>query len=361
MSTADSALPRGLTITGLASTKWQSPGNRRKPLDQIQHAHDDWYANTVRLQVGVPLLRGKSNATPAWKGGGPVADLRHYLATAGNGVTGTLNGNHHNAAFLAYLDEAVQLAQGLGMTVVICAQHENLDRTVMPEGGDIAFWKIIHDHYGADVVCDLFNEPRPGTVYADEWGGWRRGGTGSDGVTYTGFQSLVSRLRSYGMTCHFWVEGVQFSNNLTGVNGSAGNHLITDPLDRIVYSIHHPRGPHTRQNWDEQFGYLKALGIPFVVGEWTNWAGAKAECWKRAGNDVPRFLAYVKSLGVCGLIAWALIPGVLIVDNHTWAPTQILANYACDGSVEGQGAGELIRDVFAAWAQLPAGQSSSAA
>jgi hypothetical protein len=100
MSTAasDSALPRGLTITGLASAKWQSPGNRRKPLDQIQHAHDDWHANTVRLQVGVPLLRGKSKATSAWKGGGPVPDLQNYLAAAGNGMTGTLNGNRHNAA-----------------------------------------------------------------------------------------------------------------------------------------------------------------------------------------------------------------------------------------------------------------------
>ena len=78
----ETALPpgpvaRGITITGLASVRWRSGAD--SPLAQIQHAHDDWFANTVRLQVGVPLLRGKSNATASWRGGGPVAALRSYL------------------------------------------------------------------------------------------------------------------------------------------------------------------------------------------------------------------------------------------------------------------------------------------
>jgi len=350
---AQNSVPRGLTITGLATMEWQSGQGR--PLEQIQHAHDDWHANTVRFQVGVPLLRGKTKATSSWHGGGPVPELLAYLAVPGNGMTGALNGNRYNVAFLAYLDQAVKLAQDLGMTVVICAQHETTDRTVMPEGNDIAFWKIIHDHYGADVVCDLFNEPVPDVIYADEWAGWQHGGQGSDGVTYTGLQALVRDLRAYGMTQTFWVEGVHFSNTLAGVNGSEGNHLIQDPLNKIVYSIHHPRGAHTRANWDTQFGYLKAQGIPFVVGEWTNWAAKKpGECWGDAAAAVPRFLSYVTSLGV-GMTAWALLPNVLVADQDTWAPTQILSTYTCDGSVQGQGAGELIRNQFAAWAGLPPG------
>ena len=318
---------RGITVTGLASVKWRSGADR--PLDQIQHAHDDWFANTVRLQVGVPLLRGKSNATASWQGGGPVASLRDYLAVPGNGMTATLNGNRYNADFLAYLDTAVSTARGLGLTVVICAQHENLDNTCMPEGNDIAFWKIIHDHYGPDVICDLFNEPRPGQVYARPWVGWRGGGTGSDGVSYTGFQSLVTQLRGHGLTQTFWIEGCGNSCTLGGVR----THQLTDPLDSIVYSIHHPTGPHSVQNWNQQFGYLVGLGIPVVVGEWTNYDKNNPECWGRAAvTDVPAFLSYLTSLGVCGLVVWSLRAGVLVVDQDSWQPTQMGDGYDCDGS-----------------------------
>ena len=348
---------RGITITGLASVRWRSGAD--SPLAQIQHAHDDWFANTVRLQVGVPLLRGKSNATASWRGGGPVAALRSYLATPANGMTGTLNGNRYNTDFLAYLDQAVDLAQQLGLSVVICAQHENLDYTAMPEGNDIAFWKIIHDHYGPDVICDLFNEPTPAALYANAWAGWHSGGAGSDGVRYTGFQSLVNQLRTYGLSNTFWVEGCGHSGTLAGINGTAGNHQLTDPDNNLVYSMHHPQGPHTPANWDQQFGYLVGLGIPVVVGEWTNYAKKNAECWPNASTDVPAFLDYLTSLGVCGLVVWSLRPGVLVVDHTTWQPTQILASYKCDGSVSGQGAGQLIQDQFQQWAQPGPGTAAA--
>ncbi len=346
-----SLVPRGVTVTGLASVHWRTgDGN---PLGQIQHAHDDWYANTVRLQVGVPLLRGKSNATPSWHGGGPVAALTEYLDTAGNGMTADLNGCHYNADFLGYLDQAVGLAQQLGLTVVLCAQHEGLDNTAMPEGNDIAFWKILHDHYGSDVICDLFNEPEPGAVYSDAWLGWQGGGPGSDGVNYTGFETVVSELRRYGLQGTFWVEGIAHSGTLQGIAGDAGNFQLSDPLDNLVYAIHHPQGARTPANWATQFGYLAGLGIPVVVGEWTNWATKNAECWPDAASTVPAFLSYISELGGCGLIVWALLPRVLVVDQKEWAPTQILASYKCDGSVSGQGAGQLIQAQFAAWAGQP--------
>lgn len=347
---------RGITITGLASVKWRSGAGN--PLEQIRHAHDDWFANTVRLQVGVPLLRGKTNATASWRGRGPVQALRSYLAAPGNGMTGTLNGNHYNADYLAYLDQAVELAQQLGLTVVICAQHENLDNTAMPEGNDIAFWKIIHDHYPSSVVCDLFNEPTPDLLYAHQWVGWHNGGAGSDGVTYTGFQSLVTQLRHYGLTNAFWVEGCGHSCTLAGINGADGNHQLTDPLNKIVYSIHHPQGKRSTANWDEQFGYLVGLGIPVVVGEWTNYASTNPECWDNASIRVPQFLDYLTSLGVCGLVVWSLNSGVLVVDQKSWQPTQILSSYKCDGSVKGQGAGQLIQERFGEWAQAQPGTAA---
>ncbi len=349
------AVPRGVTVTGLASVHWRTgDGN---PLGQIQHAHDDWHANTVRLQVGVPLLRGKTNAAPSWHGGGPVPALTEYLATPGNGMTADSNGCHCNADFLGYLDQAVGLATQLGLTVVICAQHEGLDNTAMPEGNDVAFWKIINDRYGSGIICDIFNEPEPGAVYSDVWLGWQGGGPGSDGVSYYGFETMVGELRRYGLHGTFWVEGVAHAASLAGIAGSAGNFQLSDPLNKIVYSIHHPQGRRTKANWTTQFGYLARLGIPVVVGEWTNWATKNAECWPDAASTVPAFLSYVSGLGRCGLIVWALLPRVLVVDQKAWLPTQILANYACDGSVSGQGAGQLIQAQFAAWAgQQPAGQ-----
>lgn len=345
---SSAAVPRGVTVTGLASVRWRTGAGN--PLGQIQHAHDDWHANTVRFQVGVPLLRGKSKAAASWRGGGPTAALTGYLATPGNGMTGVSRGLRYNADFLGYLDQAVGLARQLGLAVVICAQHQGLDNTVMPEGNDIAFWKIIHDHYGSGVICDLFNEPEPAAVYSNAWLGWQGGGPGSDGVSYTGFEAMVSQLRKYGLRGTFWVEGVGHAATLAGVAGSAGNFQLADPLNKIVYSIHHPRGPRTPANWTTQFGYLAGLGIPVVVGEWTNWARKNPECWPDAARTVPAFLRYVSGLGGCGLIVWALLPNVLVVDHKEWAPTQILANYACDGSVSGQGAGQLIQRQFAAWA-----------
>jgi hypothetical protein len=66
--------PRGVTITGLATIRWQT--GAWNPLGQIRRAHEHWHANTVRIQVGVPLLRGKTNATSSWAGGGPTPTLQ---------------------------------------------------------------------------------------------------------------------------------------------------------------------------------------------------------------------------------------------------------------------------------------------
>jgi hypothetical protein len=48
-------------------------------------------------------------------------------------MTGELTGCHCNTDFLGYLDQAVGLARQLGLTMVICAQHEGLDNTAMPD------------------------------------------------------------------------------------------------------------------------------------------------------------------------------------------------------------------------------------
>ena len=244
-----SLVPRGVTVTGLASVHWRTgDGN---PLGQIQHAHDDWYANTVRLQVGVPLLRGKSNATPSWHGGGPVAALTEYLDTAGNGMTAELNGCHYNADFLGYLDQAVGLAQQLGLTVVLCASTR----------------------------------------------GW---------TTRPCRRATTSR------------------------SGSPARPLRVRRHLRPVQRAGAGRGLQRR------VARLAGLGIPVVVGKRTNWATKNAECWPDAASTVPAFLSYVSELGGCGLIVWALLPRVLVVDQKEWAPTQILASYKCDGSVAGR-------------------------
>lgn len=355
LAASPTTIPLGMTCTGYAYTAWATgEGN---PLQAIPKAQSVFGANTIRLQVGVPLLLGRTSATTSWDGGGPTSALTSYLAS--NGPNASLNGNSYNSGFLAYLDQAVALCRSLGLTCVLCAQHEGLDNTAVPTAADdLVFWKILHDHYGdTGIICDLYNEPSPGGVASNSWQFWQTGGRGSDGVTYLGMQTLLTDLRTYGLTSTFWVEGIGNADTLAGIAGSAGNFALTDTLNKTVYSIHHPTGAHTTANWADQFGYLAGTGIPFTVGEWTNYAGTGTECWTDAATAVPAFLDYVQQLG-CGLTAYSMNAGQMVVDQVNWEPTGIGSNYRCDGTVTGQGAGALIQAMFAA-EDPPTWQSAS--
>jgi hypothetical protein len=53
-----------------------------------------------------------------------------------------------------------------------------------------------------------------------------------------------------------------------------------------------------------------------VVGETTQWAAARAECWGDAPSRYPAYLDYLARLRI-GATAWSLDPGVLVRTRPT--------------------------------------------
>ncbi|HEV2412723.1 MAG TPA: cellulase family glycosylhydrolase [Candidatus Saccharimonadales bacterium] len=299
--------PYGITISGLSSADYQ----RYTVYDdsEIIATADNWCSNTVRFQVAQDNLVGPT-------------------------------GDTYSSAFMNAINSEVKLAEKLGLVVVLNAQTETVGHETGPTQATVRFWDDIVNLYGKDprVVLDLFNEPRiysangplvgnPGRV----WQLWQDGGT-YHGVTYVGMQTLLSNVRSEGATNLVWVEGPYADTSLSGVD----SHLLTG--GPLMYSIHHPYGPHNAATWNADFGFLVNRHIaPVVVGEWTNYASTRNECWPDARTAIPSFLDYLADENI-GLNAWSLHPGVLIASPSFTSPTHIRANYACKNSLD-QGAG----------------------
>src|SRR5262249_5237936 len=150
--------------------------------------------------------------------------------------------------------------------------------------------------YGNDpqIVYDLFNEPQIGNKKAltgpQVWQIWQHGGT-FRGQTYIGMQELVNDVRSFGAKNLLWIEGPWASSYFGGIK----NHPIIGGSP-MMYAMHHRRGAHRPSVWDRDFGYLVNSGIaPVVVGEWSNWAAPRGECWPDAPTAVPKFLSYLET------------------------------------------------------------------
>ena len=307
--------PFGVTVSGLEHpSDWQHFAAADQA--QIRDAARAWHANSVRLQVDQNMVDSR------------------------------------DAGFMSHLRAEVSLAQSLRMAVVINDQTEwdKGGRRPAYTAATRKFWKIITRQYGRDrdVMFDLLNEP-----VTRNWAKWQ-----------TGTQQMAAYVRSRTRAV-LWVEGPGTADTLSQVR----RYPITVP--GIVYSIHHPKGPHTRANWRAQFGYLAARGVPVVDGEWTNWSSQRSECWADAPTAVPVYLSYLASLHV-GMEIWALGwagsnlngyrggytgPGVLSVGSYD-DPTHIRSNWSCRDGLH-QGAGAYIQRWYArhdAWShQMPDG------
>ena len=67
----------------------------------------------------------------------------------------------------------------------------------------------------------------------------------------------------------------------------------------MMYSIHHPHGPHTIANWRAKFGWIaEQRYAPVVNGEWSQFAAARGECWADAPQRAPAYLTYLRGLAV---------------------------------------------------------------
>jgi cellulase (glycosyl hydrolase family 5) len=325
----------GTTVAGLTSPLFAIYPDyiervaRDVDIPKINATAGAWCGNTARIQVG------QANVTP--------------------------DGTTCSAAFLSEaLDAEVRDAEAHHLVVVINDDTETDPRAARqrdPTQATLTFWRCVAQHreswpggvaYGHDpqVIFDLFNEPRADFCPRADGGHgpngpydlalWRNGGTftgcGQAKVTYLGLQAVAGQVRREGATNLLWIEGPGSGNSLTGLASPNGrDYLISDPLSKVVYAIHHPyagRGaPPDPATWQKEFGYLirgpRAIA-PVVVGEWTNFTAAHLDvpyCWANAPQSVPEFLDYLAAIHV-GLNAYELDGGTLLTANGPpWTDT----------------------------------------
>jgi hypothetical protein len=109
----------------------------------------------------------------------------------------------------------------------------------------------------------------------------------------------------------------------------------------LVYSFHHPVGPHTIANWYQNFGYLQQRGLHLVNGEFSNWAGGY--CWEDAPSQIPVYLKYLKDHHI-GMTAWTLSQGILNSTGSYSSATVMHSDFTCRAGRINQGAGKRIQD-----------------
>jgi cellulase (glycosyl hydrolase family 5) len=319
----------GTTVPGLQFLDWRTFA--QLDLDKIEATAQSWCANTVRLQLNQDNL----------------------ISPGGTGL---------NRSYLTAIETEVTAAEQHHLVVVLNDNTEFGPPAVSraqkgPTPATEVFWKDLAAVYGHDpqVIFDLFNEPRmssPGMTMAQVWRLWHDGGV-FRGVSYPfGLAQLAQYVRStLGAQNLFWIEGPALSSSFAGMVSQGALLKVSG----VVYSVHHPAGPHDAASWDAGFGYLVTTGAaPVVSGEWTNYEPAPAPgpsvphsyCWPDAPVTVPAYLKYLAAHGI-GLNVYQLQPGYMIKSYRDMSvPTAINpGTWSCLPSLEpqpGQGAGSLV-------------------
>jgi endoglucanase len=306
-------VPYGITIPGLSEPDWQP--NVASNEAQIEATARFWHGNTVRLQVA-------------------PADL--------------LDSYPYNKPYLAAIQQEVATAQQNGLDVILSAQYQNTTNLPMPDASTARFWQLIAPRYKGDpgVWFDLFNEPAfvPGpTDQQLVWRIWQYGGYG-----YVGMQHLVKVIRATGARNVILAEGLEKAKTLSGLPA----HLLTG--GNVGYAVHpYFTGTYWSkpQAWEANWGSLTGI-VPVVADEWGEFENAGGECVHKARTLVPAFLSYLVGHHV-GLIAWALVPGVLIRGTNLDDPTAFNRGVpwecqSADPGPQAQGPGQVVRAYFAA-------------
>ncbi len=292
-------VPLGVTLSG---TQWGRP---LADIDaEVWAIRNDWHSNVVRFQV-----------------------QQDRFST--------------DTAYQAYIWAAIGEGLSAGLTVVINPQTEPVPgwtaNEPLPTRQTLAFWGLVANAYrnNPDVVFDLFNEPRvPGT--AAGWDLWHSGGV-YKGATYLGMQTVLSFIRSQGAANVVWADGPAAASTLDGV----ASHPLSG--GRVIYSFHHPAGPHTPRAWYRDFGYLTGLHIPVVNGEFTNYE--EGYCWRDAPTALPEYLDYLHARGI-GMTAWTF-GGALNGGGGLADVSVVDSGWSCPGTGL-EGPGQLFMDWFAA-------------
>lgn len=237
---------QGVNVGGMESVP-----NAEQVVKSVVVAIDDWKANCVRLPINDTFWFGKSA----------------YQSDGGK-------------AYRAAVDKIVTLAANRGAYVVI-----DLHRFRAPKLEHVVFWKDCATRYANHpaVLFDLFNEP-----HGIGWKTWRDGGFVGDaekkdesaflsddekrknqGFESVGMQALVDAVRSTGAKNIAIAGGLQWANDLTGIeseaieNGDAQSYRLADPDGNgIIYSWH-------TYHWHKGWGRILPVAAkhPVFLGE----------------------------------------------------------------------------------------------
>jgi hypothetical protein len=343
-------IPYGISVVSGPDTKFWIR-NAGAAAAQIAAANRYWHVNTIRLQVSETLLfQGATRKRP------------------------------YNVRFARSVDRLVCAILTQGNVPVINDMTLFTGHRKGPTEDTIRFWRFMGKRYGNrfPVIFDLYNEPqvtrsartdrflRSGTA----WRVWRDGAV-VGGVHYVGMQRLVDDIRIRQRVRNvIWAEEPYY---LTADRARLGllPHFLLKGED-IMYTFHKPSMIESSQSYRDVRAMVDR-GIPLVDSEWGQFAATDRPwmCQPDAYTSAPPYLAYLRSKSI-GMLSWSLQPGSLVKGvpgkdtvqdgndlRFSHDPTQLALpsemgpDYACTRKARGQGAGRLVMDYFARYAERP--------
>lgn len=254
--------------------------------DKIKATAGFWHGNTVRLQVAPENL---------------------------------LDQSPYDSKFMSLMDGEVNLANNLGLVVILSQQEEEYGGPIFNTQKSITFWKVMADHYknSPKVFFDLYNEPaiNPTNIGSSSamWNVWQNGGNGTDGTAYVGYQTLINTIRGEGANNILVAEAPKTDSDLSGVP----SHLLTG--GNIAYGVETNLQSFSRttSDWYNEWGQYKKQ-FPVMPEAFRDNVGRT--CDPNSPADVPALLNYMHSIGM-GSLYWTLESGIATTSANLTTPT----------------------------------------
>jgi hypothetical protein len=318
-----------LAYKNVTSACQASKSNPYTDIDKIKATGGFWHGNTVRLQIAPENLLDKSP---------------------------------YDAAFLSKVDNEVNIANSLGLVVILSLQEEEYKGPPFTTQNSVNFWKVMADHYKSNpkVFFDLYNEPQLTKNDAggenNMWNIWKSGGkaSGLNNESFVGFQTIVNTIRGQGANNIIIAEANLYDTDLTQLT----THYLTGP--NIAYGVEPNLTPHSRNQsaWYTNWGqYTKKVPImPEALRD--NVGNA---CDPNSPQDFPLLLNYLNSLHM-GALYWTLRAGIVTTNANLTTPTTYKghATITCPSGLSGLNPGNTVGPGADILAFFTAGTSNTA-
>jgi len=249
--------------------------------------------------------------------------------------------------YLAEVRDAVTLARGSGLNVILSMQDESPsgeDNPLgMPTAATARAWTTLTPLLKSDlgIIGELFNEPKPQPNDVS-WRIWANGGA-FNGGTAIGHQQLITQLRNAGVRNVLIAEGLAL-----GKSFASNPPTLNDPQHQLAFGTHPYFGPvnGTPDNnpaaWDANFGNY-ARTHPVLATEWDENSFGPPSCNAQIPGQATTLVNTYLPNHHIGLVGFAFdVINTLIKD---WNYTLTTYNGFTCGK-PGFGPGQLIHNEF---------------